>query len=64
MSAVAIEFAFKLGERVLIQEIGRCGVVDSLLVDSLGPQFRVAYWNDGIRKSEWLYAWELESRGT
>jgi hypothetical protein len=62
MIAYTMEFAFKLRDQVLIKEIGRAGVVEALLVDSLGPQYRIAYWNDGVRKSEWLYAEEVERR--
>ena len=55
-------FKFNLRDKVLIREIHRPGVVDSLIVDNLGPQYRVCYWNDSNRKTEWMYGWELDLR--
>jgi hypothetical protein len=56
------KFEFDLGEKVIITEIQRTGVVDSLTVDFLGPQYRVAYWDNSERKTTWLPAHELEAR--
>lgn len=58
----AIEFKFELGQKVMIREIQRPGVVDLLQFDNFGKMCRVAYWDSSERKSTWLYEWELEAR--
>lgn len=55
-------FAFDLNARVMVREVQRPGRVDALMVDCLGPQYRVSYWDNGDRKSVWLLADELEAR--
>jgi hypothetical protein len=54
-----VEFKFDIGEEVCISAIGMKGRVESLIYDSLGPQYRVVYWNDGARRTDWMYEWEL-----
>lgn len=54
-----IEFEFSLGQRVKITEVETKGRIDSLSVDNRGPMYRVVYWLDGDRHTEWLYPWEL-----
>lgn len=55
-------FKFNLGDKVIIHEIQRPGIVALLRVTSIGRDYLVDYLNDGTRKSEWLYEWELEPR--
>jgi len=55
-------FKFNLCDRVLLKEIQRPGVVDALLVDGLGAQYWVNYWNDSKRERALLFEWELELR--
>lgn len=55
-------FAFALNDRVVVQEIDRPGKVAAIMVDGLGIQYLVNYWNDGERKSVWVQADELEAR--
>lgn len=57
-----INFEFQLREKVVIKEIGRIGVVDSLMLDGLGKQYRVTYWDNSERKSSWLYEDEIERK--
>lgn len=54
-----VEFTFALSQPVIIEPIGMEGRVDSVSKNLNGEQYRVVYWNDGERKQEWLYAWEL-----
>lgn len=54
------QFVFNIGDKVLVKEICRPGVIERLMVCSDGLQYCVAYWNDSNRKAEWLYEWELE----
>jgi hypothetical protein len=56
-----VEFQFEIGQDVKVKPIGMVGVVDSLSLDNNGKQYRVVYWNDGDRKSAWLYGWEIEA---
>jgi hypothetical protein len=62
MSARTEIFTFDLGSSVIIREVQRPGRVESLLVDFLGPQYRVAYWDNSERKTVWLKADELSDR--
>lgn len=64
MPKTTVEFEFSLTDKVLIKEIRRPGVVMAVRIDAFAHMFLIAYWNDGNRKEEWLYAFELESRGT
>lgn len=57
-----IAFQFTIGQKVMVKEIQRPGVVEILQFDSLGIQVKVAYWDNSDRKSAWLYEWELEER--
>ena len=52
-------FAFDIGDKVTISEVDRPGRVEALMIDFLGPQYRVAYWDHGERKTVWLRADEL-----
>lgn len=56
------EFAFDLNQKVLIREVQRPGMVEALTIDFLGVQYRVAYWDNGDRKTVWLKQDELEAR--
>lgn len=55
-------FAFNISERVLIREIQRPGKIEALMIDFLGVQYRVSYWDNSKRESLWLSAEELEAR--
>lgn len=53
-------FDFDLEQKVKIIEIDRPGIVTGLLFEGSGTQYRVQYWDNACRKTEWLYAFELE----
>ncbi len=55
-------FVFDLNDPVLVREVQRPGRVEALMIDFLGPQYRVAYWDNGDRKTVWLQADELTLR--
>jgi hypothetical protein len=57
-----VAFFFSLGDRVTLSEIGQPGVVTGLLHEQLGDQYRVTWWNNGERKTEWLFGHELAAR--
>ena len=57
-----ITIDFEVGQKVLVKEIQRPGRVDMIQIDSVGIQYRIAYWDNSERKSTWLYADEIESR--
>ena len=61
---ITVEFEYGKGQRVCIGAINTIGTVDAMLIDRDGCQYRVVYWNDGIRHSVWLYSWELRDAGT
>jgi len=54
-----VKFKYDLKQMVFIKEISRPGIVDALLVDCLGEQYKISYWHEGARRGEWLYDWEL-----
>lgn len=56
------QFKFDLNSKVMIREIQRPGVVEALMIDFLGPQYRIAYWDNSERKTAWLHADELDYR--
>jgi hypothetical protein len=56
-----VEFQFDIGQEVKVTPIRMMGVIDSLSLDNNGKQYRVVYWNDGDRRSVWMYAWEIEA---
>jgi len=60
--STAIEFAFAVGDPILILGPNYPGQVTGCMVDSTGLQYRIVWWKDGERKCEWLYAFELETR--
>jgi hypothetical protein len=62
MSTSTVKFAFAVGARVKIRETAHPGQVTGCMADSSGEQYRVVWWNNGERRCEWLYAFELEER--
>lgn len=56
------QFKFDLKAKVIIREIQRPGVVEALMIDFLGVQYRVTYWDNSKRESVWIGADELEGR--
>jgi len=55
-----IVYLYSIGQEVTVAPIGMIGHVDALMRDTDGIQYRVVYWNDGQRYSQWVYEWELE----
>ena len=58
----SVKFKYKIGDPVRVKEINVKGLIDGLLYDSGGPQYRVIYWHDGARHGSWVYDWEIEPR--
>jgi hypothetical protein len=56
------KYSYAIGARVIIVETQHPGVVTALLTDSCGAQYRVVWWNNGERKQEWLYEFEIAAR--
>jgi len=55
-------FKFNINDKVLVNEIQRPGVVMALMIDYLGPQYMVYFWDNGDRRKEWLYEGEISTR--
>lgn len=62
MSTRTEVFAFDLGDKVIIKEIQRPGIIEGLIVDYLGPQYYVSYWDNSDRKKVYLPLRDLEAR--
>lgn len=54
------ETKFDIREDVLITQINRAGVIKAIIVDSLGLQYQVHYWDNSQRETVWLFGEELE----
>lgn len=54
-----VAFQFTLRQKVKIVEIDRPGFVVACLHDSEGEVYKVMYWCNGERKTEWAFAEEL-----
>ena len=54
-----VEFLYEIGDSVTLAAIGVIARVDAMMVDISGKQYRVVYWDDGQRYSQWVYDWEL-----
>lgn len=52
-------FKFMPRDKVHILDINRPGVVTGCLLELDGRSYRVAYWNNGERKVEWILEEEL-----
>ena len=54
-----VDFKHNIGDEVIITDIDRPGRIESLCQDICGKQYRVVYWHDGQRRSEWMHEWEI-----
>ncbi len=57
---ITIQFKYRIGDEIKIIDIETEGRIASQLNDINGKQYKVIYWNDGLRKEEWMYDWELK----
>lgn len=55
-----VAFAFDIGDPVSIIATEHPGIVTGMLQEKAGPQYRVVWWNNGERKNEWLFEFELK----
>lgn len=60
MSA-AKDFGFEIGQQVTIIPIDVLGRVDAVMHEMDCVQYRVVYWLDSRRVSEWVYGYEIKS---
>jgi hypothetical protein len=56
---------FSIGQRVLLRtgdySVLKCGVVNAVMCEEGCVSYRVTYWTDGRRHSEWIAECELLS---
>jgi Cys-tRNA synthase (O-phospho-L-seryl-tRNA:Cys-tRNA synthase) len=55
------DFGFSIGQRVALVECGLRGIVQSVLFNADGVQYQVSYWDERVRRVEWVFASEIES---
>lgn len=55
-------FKFDLKDKVIIREIQRPGIVESMSIDFLGVRYLVTFWDNSERQTCWLFPDDLESR--
>lgn len=58
-SPIVVQFRFSIGDHVKIVDTGHPGRVSGLLCSDDGKQYRVAWWNNGVRAHDWFLEWEL-----
>jgi hypothetical protein len=58
---ISFDFDHKPGDSVTLIALKLPGHVSGVLRDSDGAQYRVVWWWDGQRRTEWLYGHEIES---
>lgn len=56
------EFEFGVGASVNVKALSVPAIVDAAMYTTGGSEYRVVYWWDGGRRSQWVYASELEVR--
>lgn len=56
-----IDFAFMVGQKVRLVDADINGRIQSILQNADGIQFQVSYWDDRIRRVEWVFLYEIES---
>lgn len=56
------EFEFGVGASVTVKAIAVPAIVDAVMFTTGGSEYRVVYWWDGGRRSQWVYGSELEAR--
>ena len=59
-TGTSVDFEYSLRDNVILLEINTKGLIDGMLVDSLGKTYRVTYWYGGSRCSCWVYASEIK----
>ncbi len=60
MSRRTESFAFDLYDEVQLLDINRPGKVTGISIDRFGTQYRVLFWHESARRSEWVDEQEIE----
>jgi hypothetical protein len=55
------DYGFSIGQRVELSECGLRAIVQQVLFSVDGIQYQVAYWDDNIRRVDWVFASEISS---
>lgn len=54
------QYAFSLMQRVrLVEADNRPATIQQIIFATDGVQYQVAYWLDGVRRVEWVFAHEI-----
>lgn len=61
MTLVGKDHGFAIGQRVVLAEPGIKAIITQILFNADGVQYQVAYWDDSVRRVEWVFASEIES---
>ena len=55
-----LESKHSIGDKVKIRELDQAGRIDAIQWSVNGIEYRVVYWWDGVRHSDWMAEWEVE----
>ena len=57
--SVVVTFLYDIGDRVMVEQAQISGIIDALIAEVSGYQYRVVYWHDGSRNTVWVYSNEI-----
>lgn len=58
------DWGYTIGQRVTLVEPALQGRIVGITQDSDGILYRVVYWDDAVRRVEWVFAFEIRSIST
>ena len=53
--------AFEMHQRVRVRGTEITARVQAILLNDKGTQYQIYFWNDGVRRTEWVFPEELEA---
>ncbi len=54
-----ISLKYSIMDQVVVKSINQIGIIDGIILEAQGTQYRVVYWNDKTRTSSWMYEPEM-----
>lgn len=56
----ASTLAYEIGEHVWLKDAGKKALIQQILFSFDGVQYQVAYWDDSVRRIEWVFPCEIK----
>lgn len=61
MTSINKDHGFSIGQRVILVVPDIRGIIQQILFSADGIQYQVSYWDDAVRRTEWVFASEISS---